>query len=77
MVTEYYPKGDLGKDLEQRYKSNNPYSENELIEHIQHLLAGFAKLQKNNISHRDIKPENIFISNDNKLKIGDLGSSQS
>lgn len=75
IVTEFCEKGDLGRDLSLRQLHNNGYKEPDLLHHIQFLLAGFKKLQKSQIFHRDIKPENIFISNDGKLKIGDLGSS--
>lgn len=74
IVTKYYEKGDLGKELEKREKSQLKFDEKELESHIKFLLEGFKHLQENEISHRDIKPENIFIDDNNNLIIGDLGS---
>ncbi|OMJ77327.1 hypothetical protein SteCoe_23116 [Stentor coeruleus] len=77
IVTKYYEKGDLGRDLEKREKSLSKFDEKELENHIKFLLEGFKHLQENQISHRDIKPENIFIDDNNNLIIGDLGSCNS
>ena len=40
------------------------------------LINGLCYLHVNNIIHRDIKPENIFLTEQNKLKYGDLGVSR-
>lgn len=37
---------------------------------------GLKKLHENRIIHRDIKPANIFLTADDKIKLGDLGISK-
>jgi len=44
---------------------------------VQQLAQGLAAIHNQNIIHQDIKPENIFISDDGKVKLGDLGFSVS
>jgi formylglycine-generating enzyme required for sulfatase activity/serine/threonine protein kinase len=36
-------------------------------------LEGLAVIHSKNLIHRDVKPENIFITDDGRAKIGDLG----
>jgi serine/threonine protein kinase len=36
---------------------------------------GLSDLHAENIIHRDIKPANIFLTSDDRLKLGDLGES--
>lgn len=42
---------------------------------LQQLSQGLCALHQQNIIHQDIKPENIYISNEGKVKLGDLGFS--
>jgi NIMA (never in mitosis gene a)-related kinase len=37
------------------------------------IAAALKHMHEKKIMHRDLKPANIFISNDNSLKVGDLG----
>lgn len=74
IVTGFYRRGDLNKEIVDRKKHFYYFKENELKNHFQRLLDGFKALQEINFSHRDIKAENIFIDDEEQLVIGDLGS---
>ena len=60
----------------QRYKENNPFSEEEISTIINQLMTGINYMHLHKVMHRDIKPENIMfkeIGNLKSLKIIDLG----
>ncbi|OMJ76688.1 hypothetical protein SteCoe_23884 [Stentor coeruleus] len=73
IITEYCEKGDLDNMLKERKMNRNPFTNSELFTYFETLINYFSILQKHKIAHRDIKLENIFVTNDNKLKIGDFG----
>lgn len=73
IVMELYTKGDLNKLINARKNTKRFFTEAELIDHLKSIVKNFAHFQTLNLAHRDIKPENIFIGDDNKLIIGDLG----
>jgi serine/threonine protein kinase len=75
IITEFYAKGDLEREIIIRKKQNRYFTEHELMTHFLRLLKAFKVLQEKKLVHRDIKAENIFISDENELIIGDLGSS--
>ena len=54
---------DWEKEILLRQKTNNYYTENELMKILSILIKTFANLQRENISHRDIKPQNILVFN--------------
>ena len=67
---------DWNTEIELRVKTQNFYSEIELIQILKKLVSVLCYFQKNNISHRDIKPENILICSDNNYKLTDLGEAK-
>ena len=54
-------------------KKNETISENIISTIIFDIYLGIKKIHDKNLIHRDLKPENLFISNDNRIKIGDFG----
>ena len=43
---------------------------------ISNICIGLKEMHQKNIIHRDLKPQNIFITKDDKIKIGDFGLSR-
>lgn len=73
IVTNYAEKGDLQRYLKE-YKK--PIGLEIAQQWFVQLLLGLHALHEKNIIHRDVKPANVFILQDNRLILGDLGSSK-
>jgi len=72
---------DWEKEILERKKLNQYYSEYELMSILFSLVKSLSILQQKNISHRDIKPQNILIFNDKKTgtkkyKLADFGEAK-
>ena len=70
---------DWEKEILERQKRNQYYSENELMNILYVLVNSLEKLQKENISHRDIKPQNILVFKNNNnpcYKLADFGKAK-
>ena len=61
---------------------NDKIDKNELIEektiykYILDICLGIKTIHEKKIVHRDLKPDNIFLTKDDKIKIGDFGISK-
>lgn len=78
IVMEYCEHGDLHKLLKKRKdptdESKHKYlNENKVWNFFIQICLGLNYMHSNKILHRDLKTLNIFLTKDNKVKIGDLG----
>jgi NIMA (never in mitosis gene a)-related kinase len=76
LVLDYYSAGDLNQYLKKQRKLNNKcLAESHVIHLFVQICLGMLHLHNHKILHRDIKPSNIFLSSDNRIKLGDFGIS--
>lgn len=76
IIMEFCEKGDLHKLLKKRkmLSTKQMYlSENVVWNFFIQICIGLYHMHSEKILHRDLKTLNIFLTKDNKIKIGDLG----
>ena len=76
IVMEYASSGDLQKLIQQKKGLKTPFSEEEIWLIAKQLCEALIYLHENQIIHRDIKALNIFLDQNQRVKIGDLGVSK-
>lgn len=70
IVTDFCEKGDLFKYLAIEDNAPDPYKR---LQWFQQLANGLKYIHSQGIVHRDIKPQNVLVSDEETLKIGDVG----
>ena len=73
MVLEYAERGTLYERVKQYSKTNQKFSQTQILDWITEIIIGLYSLHKKDIMHRDIKSDNLFLCNNDVVKIGDLG----
>jgi NIMA (never in mitosis gene a)-related kinase len=73
IVMEYCDGGDLCNFLNNQTKFGKMMSEERIWKFFIQISLGLAYIHHKKILHRDLKTLNIFLTKDDKLKIGDLG----
>jgi len=63
---------NVGQDIEDRKKSNQPYTEAEMWAFLQQVSEALAYAHSLEIAHRDIKPSNVFRTKET-YKVADFG----
>ena len=63
-----------GKPLDEILKANGPFVEKQALDLMEQTVKGLRYAwRKSKIVHRDIKPQNLMLTEDNVIKIVDLG----
>ncbi|KAA6354168.1 MAG: putative MAP kinase kinase family domain protein [Streblomastix strix] len=73
IVMEYCSKGDLRKYILQFKELGGQITEEKLWDIFTQMTEALFSLHSQNIIHRDLKPENVFMTENFKTKLGDLG----
>ena len=70
-------KGDLKKLIKEKESEDLQFDQANIWDFMKQIASALQHMHEKRIMHRDLKPANIFISQDNTLKIGDLGLGRS
>jgi NIMA (never in mitosis gene a)-related kinase len=73
IVMEYCDGGDLSNLINLQVKSGKNMTEDKIWKFFIQICLGLAYIHGKKILHRDLKTLNIFLTKDDKVKIGDLG----
>ncbi|XP_058881427.1 interferon-induced, double-stranded RNA-activated protein kinase isoform X1 [Acipenser ruthenus] len=68
-----YEKGTLENWINDKNDLKTVRSKTDALQIFKQMVDGVVYIHSNNLIHRDLKPTNIFLSDDNKVKIGDFG----
>jgi NIMA (never in mitosis gene a)-related kinase len=73
IIMEYCDAGDLANLLNQQMKTGKFLPEDKVWRFFIQISCGLAYIHNQKILHRDLKTLNIFLTKEEKVKIGDLG----
>ena len=73
IVMEYCDGLDLRKYIKEHKTTGEKIAKHLIYYFIIDICEGLQYIHKNNLIHRDLKPENLFLTEEEKIKIGDFG----
>ena len=76
IVMEYCEGLDLRRFINEHKEKNQLIDEFLIYFFIYDICHGLKSIHNKNLIHRDLKPDNLFVTSENKLKIGDFGLSK-
>lgn len=65
--------GDLAKRIEAARAQNSFFSENQILDWFTQICLALKHVHDRKIIHRDLKSSNIFLTKENRIKLGDFG----
>lgn len=76
IILNLFKNGNLAQLIEVHIESGLNIDEWKILNWAFQATQGLKALHDEEIIHRDIKPENIYLSYEDKIKLGDLGSAK-
>ncbi|EGR30714.1 protein kinase domain protein [Ichthyophthirius multifiliis] len=76
IIMEYCELGDLQKLIKEKDQNKQTFNENQIWHWFIDLAQALKFIHQKRVLHRDIKSSNIFITKNNRVKIGDFGISK-
>lgn len=70
IVTEFCEGGDLYGKLK---NARSYVNENQILDWFTQIVLAMHYVHKHRILHRDLKTQNVFLTKDNRVKLGDFG----
>lgn len=74
IVMSYADGGDIYQKIHEA--KGQHFLEEQIIDWFAQIACGLKHIHDRNILHRDLKTQNIFLTKDNKIKLGDFGISK-
>lgn len=65
--------GDLAKKIETARVQSSFFSENQILDWFTQICLALKHVHDRKIIHRDLKSSNIFLTKENRIKLGDFG----
>lgn len=76
IITEYVKGGNLEGVIKKHLEQKKYMNETFILDIFSQICLGLDEIHKRKILHRDLKPSNIFLTDSNKIRIGDFGFSK-
>ena len=76
IVMDYCEKGDLQKRIKRARSSRKIFQQARILDWFVQLCLGLQHIHDKKVLHRDLKTQNVFITKENRVKIGDFGISK-
>ena len=73
---DYCEKGDLQKRIKSAKASKKIFQQALILDWFVQLCLGLQHIHNKKVLHRDLKSQNIFVTKENRVKIGDFGISK-
>lgn len=73
ILMEYCAAGDLAARISRAATEGRHFDEGRILDWLAQLAAAIAFVHKRHVLHRDLKPGNVFLTVDDKLRLGDFG----
>lgn len=73
---EYCDGGDLSERISEAADTNSPFDEDQILDWFVQIALALKHIHDMNILHRDLKTQNVFLTKENRIKLGDFGISK-